>query len=316
MRKKSVAANRSILKTVGALLVASCVQSAYATDSADSKNLMIYMEQLIGAGSGRHAENIQELNRVSAWIREQMRRFGVPCTYQNFTVNSLPYRNVVCSLNAGHKEKIIVGAHYDTAKNSIGADSNASGTAGVIEAARILTADKSRLKHNVDFVFYSLAAPPYLGTENMGSYIHAKALAKQKANISGVYILDMIGYFDESEVQQYPSGLKWIYPAHGNFIAAVGNIRSRDMTYEYCNAMRKQNQLQCERIVTPGFAQGLNFSDHINYWKYDFPAVTITDTGEYRNKQTQKRLDSLDQLNTEKMGQVVDGLVEMLFKEQ
>ena len=286
---------------------------SFAAVPADAKNLRVYMEQVIGAQAGRHAKNIQELNRVSAWIREQMRLFGVPCQYQNYTANSLPYRNVVCSLNAGKKQKVIVGAHYDVLEDTTGADDNASGVAGVIEVARILATEKTSLKHNVDFVFYTLAEPPYFGTENMGSFIHAKSVAKQKQNIAGVYILEMIGYFDENEVQQYPAGLKWIYPAHGNFIAAVGNLVSRDLTYDYCAAMRKLNQLQCERLIAPSFMQDLDFSDHLNYWKFGFPAITITDTAMYRNKYYHTRQDTLDRLDTEKMGQVVNGVVKMLL---
>ncbi len=30
----------------------------------------------------------------------------------------------------------------------------------------------------------------------MGSFIHAKSVAKNKDKINGVYILEMIGYFD------------------------------------------------------------------------------------------------------------------------
>ena len=313
MTIRPAALKQSMMKIFTICFAAGSVCSVQAAAPADSKNLMIYMEQLIGAGAGRHAENIQELNRVSAWIREQMRLFGVPCHYQNFSVNNLPYRNVICSLNTGHKERVIVGAHYDAEKGSTGADSNASGAAGVIETARIAAMDKASLKRNIDFVFYTLAAPPYLGTENMGSFIHAKGLSKQKVNIAAVYIMDMIGYYDQNEVQQYPSGLKWIYPAHGNFIAAVGNLQSRDLTYAYCMAMRKQNQLQCERIIAPSFVQELDFSDHMHYWKYDIPAITITDTGAYRNKRIETGQDSLDFLDTVKMGQAVNGLVDVLF---
>lgn len=287
----------------------------FAAIPADAKNLRVYMEQVIGAQAGRHAQNIQELNRVSAWIREQMRLFGVPCQYQNYTVNSLPYRNVVCSLNTGKSQKVVVGAHYDVLQDAMGADDNASGVAGVIEIARILATEKASLKHNIDFVFYTLAEPPYFRTENMGSFIHAKSLAKHKQQIVAVYILEMIGYFDENEVQQYPAGLKWIYPAHGNFIAAVGNLMSRDLTYDYCTAMRKLNALQCERLIAPSFMQDLDFSDHLNYWKFDFPAITITDTAMYRNKYYHTRQDTLDRLDTEKMGHVVNGVVKMLLKE-
>ncbi len=74
---------------------------------------------------------------------------------------SKSYRNVVCSLNVGRADRVIVGAHYDVFGDQDGADDNASGVAGVIETARILAEQKSKLPNNVDFVFYSLEEPPF-----------------------------------------------------------------------------------------------------------------------------------------------------------
>lgn len=287
---------------------------ANSLKTAEPANLKVYLEQIIGSESEyRNYKNIQELNRVSAWIREQMRLFGVNCSFQTYTVNSLPYRNVVCPLNAGHSNKVILGAHYDVFEEQHGADDNASGVAGVLEAARILAAEKSRLKQNVEFVFYTLEEPPYFRTEYMGSYVHAKSVAKSKDKISGVYILEMIGYFDSKAKQDYPVGLKWIYPSHSNFIAAVGNLQSRDLTASYCNAMGELNQLQCERLISPSFIQGVDFSDHMNYWEFEMPAMMITDTAFYRNKHYHTEQDTLDKLNLDKMAQVIDGVVKMVL---
>ena len=149
----------------------------------------------------------------------------------------------------------------------------------------------------------------------MGSFIHAKSLEKQKENIQGIYILEMIGYFDSNLVQEYPMGLKWLYPSHGNFIATVGNLQSREMTADYCNAMKNLNQLQCERIIAPSFVQSMDFSDHLNYWSLGYPAMLITDTGSYRNKNYHTDQDRIETLDVGKMAQVVNGLVNTILKE-
>ena len=147
---------------------------ANAIKLAEPQNLTVYMQQVLGGGDNRNFKDVQELNRVSAWIREQMRLFGIPCQYQNYKVNDEPYRNVVCSLKNINTDKVIIGAHYDVFEDKSGADDNASGVAGVIETARILASERKRLKASVDFVFYTLEEPPYAGTEQMGSFIHAK----------------------------------------------------------------------------------------------------------------------------------------------
>lgn len=288
---------------------------ANAIKLAEPQNLTVYMQQVLGGGDNRNFKDVQELNRVSAWIREQMRLFGIPCQYQNYKVNDEPYRNVVCSLKNINTDKVIIGAHYDVFEDKSGADDNASGVAGVIETARILASERKRLKASVDFVFYTLEEPPYAGTEQMGSFIHAKSLEKQKENIQGIYILEMIGYFDSNLVQEYPMGLKWLYPSHGNFIATVGNLQSREMTADYCNAMKNLNQLQCERIIAPSFVQSMDFSDHLNYWSLGYPAMLITDTGSYRNKNYHTDQDRIETLDVGKMAQVVNGLVNTILKE-
>nr|WP_227548640.1 M20/M25/M40 family metallo-hydrolase [Acinetobacter sp. ANC 4173] len=281
------------------------------SQQADVQNVQVYLQQIIGTGSFRNHQNTAELNRVSAWIKEQMRLFGIPCQFQNYIVNRQNYRNVVCSLNVGAAEKVIVGAHYDVFGQLQGADDNASGVAGVIEAARILSQEKSHLNHNVEFAFYTLEEPPYTNTEYMGSYVHAKSVQAQRDKIRGVYILEMIGFYDAAQAQEYPVGLKWIYPSHGNFIAAVSDIDSRGLGENFCAAMQ---QLECQRLVAPSFTPGLNFSSHSNYWNYDIPAIMVTDTAFYRNKNYHTAADTLKTLNLEKMTQVIDGLVQTILK--
>ncbi len=280
---------------------------------ASTDNLKVYLEQIIGEQGYRHYKNTQELQRVSAWIKEQMRLFGIPCQYQNYSVNGLGYRNVVCTLNAGHSDKMIIGAHYDVFGEQQGADDNASGVAGVIETARILVQQSAQLSHNVEFVFYTLQEPPFFKTEYMGSFVHAKSIQAQKDHIRGVYILEMIGFFDENLIQQYPAGLKWVYPRHANFIAAVSNLQSYDLGAKYCESMRILKRLECQRLVAPSFITGMEFSDHLNYWSLDIPAMMITDTGHLRNKHYHRATDTLKTLNIVKMAQVIDGLTYSLI---
>ncbi len=286
---------------------------------AEPNNLQVYMQQVIGQqGLGnseqyRHYKNVIELNRVSAWIREQMRVFGIPCQFQNYVVNQQSYRNVVCKLNIGAAQKTIFGAHYDVYGQQQGANDNASGVAGVIETARILAQEKNKLSQNVEFVFIPWQSHHFLKPSRWAVFIHAKSVQAEKEKIRAVYVLDMIGYYDKNLVQNYPIGLKWIYPSHGNFIAALSNMQSREMSATYCNAMQRLNQLQCERVVAPTFVKGMDFSDHLNYWKYDIPAILITDTGSYRSTLRHTTGDTLKTVNFEKMAHVVNGLVAQIL---
>lgn len=279
------------------------------TQLADRSHLSFYLSQIIQPSKFRNHRNVDELNRVSAWLKGQMQKYGVPCEYQNFKVENNNYRNVVCSINVGAANSLIVGAHYDVHDESDGADDNASGVAGILETARILSSEKNNLNHNIEFVFYTLEEPPYFRTENMGSAVHANAVLHQKSQITGVYILEMIGYFDRKNVQEYPIGLKWFYPAHGNFIGAVSNVNSSFLGTNYCDAMKKINRLECQRLVAPSFVTGVDFSDHLNYWNNGIPATMITDTAFFRNKNYHTKQDTVATLNLDKMKDVIDGLV-------
>lgn len=315
----------SILKWTCLVVVVFLGNVAHANATlaqADVNNLSVYLSQIIRPNQSpsqyRNHKNIEELIRVSAWLKNQMEKFGIPCSYQSYAVanqaGNQNYRNVVCKLNVGASKQVILGAHYDVHEETHGADDNASGVAGVLEAARILAAQRRSLNQNVEFVFYTLEEPPYFRTEQMGSAVHAKSVLTQKDQISGVYILEMIGYFNRKHIQEYPSGLKWLYPSHGNFIAAVSNLNSRQLGNDYCDAMQSLKRLDCQKLVAPSFVTGIDFSDHLNYWKYDIPALMITDTAFFRNKNYHTANDTIDTLNLNKMKDVIDGVVTTILQ--
>ncbi|EPL7066579.1 hypothetical protein R4R29_002878, partial [Escherichia coli] len=47
--------------------------------------------------------------------------------------------------------------------------------------------------------------------------------------------------------------------------------------------------------------------------QHDIPAIMITDTAFYRNKQYHLPGDTADRLNYQKMAQVVDGVITLLY---
>ena len=97
------------------------------------------------------------------------------------------------------EEFVVCGAHYDSYNNSPGhpdsllapgADDNASGTAGIIETARLL----SRCNFERSILYCGWAAEE-IGL--IGSYAFAHDCAEQLIDIVGYFNLDMIGYLEE-----------------------------------------------------------------------------------------------------------------------
>jgi len=99
------------------------------------------------------------------------------------------------------------------------------------------------------------------------------------------------------------------YPKHGNFIGAVSNFTSRGLGEKYCDAMKALKRLDCQRLIAPSFVHGVDFSDHLNYWRFDIPAIMITDTAFFRNKHYHTQEDTVEKLNLNKMAEVINGVV-------
>jgi len=72
--------------------------------------------------------------------------------------------------------------------------------------------------------------------------------------------------------------------------------------------MQPNMNLDVRSINAPKFIPGIDFSDHLNYWKYGYDAVMINNTGFYRNKNYHEPTDTPETLNYAKMAEVVKGV--------
>jgi hypothetical protein len=249
-----------------------------------------------------HPEN---LIQTASYIESKFKSFDLNTELQTYEINGNLYVNVIASLGPETEDIVVVGAHYDAYSSYAGADDNASGVAGLLELSRLLS--KSKLKNRVILVAYTCEEPPQFGSEKMGSYIHASSI--QGKNIEIMISLEMIGYFSEKEdSQSFPlTFLKYLYPKKGDYIAVVGQINSTK-AMKLKDTINKYTDLEAFSINAPSFVAGVDFSDHRNYWKHGYPAVMVTDTAFYRNKNYHKASDTYDKLNYDLMAKVVYGV--------
>lgn len=61
--------------------------------------------------------------------------------------------------------------------------------------------------------------------------------------------------------------------------------------------MKGAGDINLYSIAAPTSIPGIDFSDHRNYWEFDYNAVMITDTAFYRNMEYHKVGDTWDRLN-------------------
>jgi len=239
------------------------------------------------------------------WIVSQLQAYGSPHR-QTYKIKDASFHNVLLSFGPDTQKVTVVGAHYDTADGLPGADDNASGVAGLIELARLLSTEK--LTSRVELVFYTLEEPPHYDSRNMGSYVHAESMKKAAKDVTLMMSLEMIGYFsDKPNSQHYPAPLlNLVYPSKGNFIAVVANLSNMMTTRKVKKSFRQSIDLPVYSINAPELIPGIGFSDHRNYWLMGYPAVMITDTAFARNTAYHTVNDIADRLDYEKMAQVVE----------
>ncbi|MDY0198359.1 MAG: M20/M25/M40 family metallo-hydrolase [Tenuifilaceae bacterium] len=128
------------------------------------------------------------------WISQEFTNLGLVVETMDFTMPGGPASDNVIATLTGTKypdQYVVIGGHYDSinrnSSNAPGADDNASGTAAVLEIARILS--EQELDRSIIFCAFS-------GEEYglYGSAAFAQRCANQGMNILGYFNLDMIGY--------------------------------------------------------------------------------------------------------------------------
>ena len=286
-------------------------QSVYA--QADTTRLLTHLEKLTRPLPSRDYAHPEVLNHAADYIASQLRPFTDSLSRQWYEANGGRFQNVIASFGTEHQERIIVGAHYDVCGEQAGADDNASGVAGLLELARMLAGKELNVR--IDLVAYSLAEPPYFRTEWMGSYQHAKWLHEQNIPVRGMLCLEMIGYFsDEKGSQDYPFGpMSWFYGKKGDYISLVRKFGGGSFARQFCRDFQRTKAIRTKNITAPARLPGIDFSDHLNYWKFGYSALMITDTAFYRNKNYHKASDTLETLDLVRMAQVIDGVLQVLL---
>jgi hypothetical protein len=311
--------NKLILSGAFFMLLVGCVNKniSYPDVKTDVKDLRATVQYLTEIQPPRNHKNMESMEKAADYIKSKLESYGITTEEQKFQVSGKTYKNIIGTVGADKKARIIVGAHYDVCEEQPGADDNASAIAGLIEVARFAKEHEAELAYRVDFVAYALEEPPYFGTRNMGSYVHANSLHEAKADVKGMICLEMIGFFtDKDNSQEYPlKFMKLFYPDKGNFIAVVGNFSSSKLVKHMSTHMRATS-IEVSTLKVPSWVHGVDFSDHRNYWEFGYDAVMITDTAFYRNPNYHKETDTIDTLDFNKMKDVVKGVCWALFQIQ
>lgn len=126
----------------------------------------------------------------------------------------------------------------------------------------------------------------------------------------------MIGYFkDEKKSQSYPIGLLSVfYGNRGDYITIVKKFGSGQFARNFSRKYKSTKAIKTKKFKGPKALPGIDFSDHLNYWRFGYSALMITDTSFYRNRNYHEPTDTMETLDIYRMAKVIEGVFSALKK--
>ena len=195
---------------------------------------------------------------VQNWLVSKFESYG----YEDISIHYFHHKTQPQLLDAGNvivvkkgtelpDEYIIVSSHYDS-DDCPGADDNASGTAGVLECARLLKDFPT--KRSIIFIPFNDEEQGIIGSINF-----AKKCAAENMNIIAVFNMDMLG---------------WFPPENPNTIMASGYSFISQALFEY---YQQTANTYVTAIPTIRFSFGDMYGDNTALNIYEYPSLYIGD---------------------------------------
>ena len=276
---------------------------------ASRAHLAAHVGTLAGEIGERNYLRPTALEAAATYVKSVLTSLGYDVAAQEYVLGGRTFRNLEATLPGQRRaeEIVLVGGHYDSVIGSPGANDNASGTAAVLELARILHA--GRFDRSIRFVTFVNEEPPFFHSDRMGSRVYAREAARRGDKIVAMLSLETIGYYSSApKTQRYPPPFNLVYPDRGDFIGFVGNIASRRLVRRSIAEFRRHTPLPSEGLAAPSWIPGVFWSDHASFWRHGYPAIMITDTAPFRYPFYHSLEDTPDRVDYARMALVVDGL--------
>lgn len=301
--------------------------------------LEVHVEMLAHTiGPRSYEEHPESLERAASFLEEtwQKQGYGVRKQIYPYQTNGwlrfLGIRNdgvgVNLEVTVRGREKpeeiVVIGAHYDSAGNTPGADDNASGVAALLEISREMR--NAMPAKTVRFVAFSHEEPPYSYTRAMGSTRYAVEAREKGDNIISMIALEAIGFYTDQPGSQQQHDVVSL-PNIGNFLAFVGYEGSRQLVEQAARVFKRNAAFPTVELVAPvdelyKFGEialvpapyaDAGRSDHASFWGQGYNnAIMVTDTAPLRNPHYHKDTDTVETLDFNGLTLVTAGLTDVV----
>jgi Zn-dependent M28 family amino/carboxypeptidase len=275
--------------------------------------LRVHVEELAGRIGERNVGRPGALQDAAEYVRAVLQGLDLETGSQVYEVRGQTVENIDAEIRgtAEPGEIVIVGAHYDSAPGSPGADDNATGVAALMEIGRILRRGPG--SRSVRLAAFVNEEPPFFHTDEMGSFRYARRCRDRCESVGAMFCLESLGYYsDEPGSQKYPPLFNLLYPDRGDFVGFVGNAASRSLVRDSIRVFRRTTAFPSEGIAAPALVTGVDFSDQWGFWEHGYRAVMITDTPIFRNPHYHQPSDTPEHVDYGRLARVVDGLARVV----
>lgn len=264
------------------------------------------LAELIGERNTAHPSGLEAARE---YVCRELRGMGHGVVEQPFAVHNRSAINLEVVL-VGTKPSLgtlVIGAHYDSAHGTPGADDNASAVAMLLEIARDLSG--KRVRRTTRIVFYDCEEPPHFNFGEMGSQFHAERLKRSGEKVFDMICLESVGYFTrERRVDPFlPKIVRWINRIFGQrYIAIVSDPRSIPFGWAFVWRFATSGWFWpwAPAAMPVKWVPEIELSDHRGYWEQGFRALMITDTALLRNPNYHLASDRLATLDLDRMTQL------------
>ncbi|MEW4563539.1 M28 family peptidase [Bremerella sp. JC770] len=281
------------------------------------EKLVQHVDRLAGLIGPRVLAKPESIAATTGYLRMTWEEMGYEVREETYESSDGPATNLMVEIPGRLTDDVIVlGAHYDTVAATPGADDNASAVAVLLEASRCLKDCTPR--RTIRFVSFACEEAPYMSLGSMGSQYHARQ-AKQRGEWITMLCLEMVGYFRHERGTQkvpetIPKFLHGLFPKRGNFLAAVGNLNSWQLSWAFRRGFKKASRMSLFSICLPETIHEIRRSDNSSFWDQGYPALMLTDTSFLRNPNYHQPSDTPDTLDYDAMTEVTLGVVSALRK--
>ncbi|MFN5004929.1 MAG: M28 family peptidase [Bacteroidota bacterium] len=285
------------------------------------------MKDVLALEGIRHfATDTAGLANARRIIAQKFSDSGYSTYAQHFGSGKIAGENIVGSKRgvSGNNKVIIVGAHYDTVRESPGADDNASGVAALLQLSQLFSILNTNVA--IDFVAFDQEERGAVGSKVYVDLLSRDSLQKSLMAIN----MDMIGYSSTEEKSQiFPVELKQLFPEaynkveankfRGDFVVTISNEPAKQQSERLGKIFNESsNNQKFVQLVVDGKgekAHDLRVGDHARFWDAEIPCIYVGDGADTRNPHYHKSSDVSNTLDEEMLTNTVKILCSFLVRE-